>query len=598
MRKWDEEVDVVVVGSGGGGLVAALHAADRGASVLVLERGPLFGGTSAMSGGAIWVPANEHMTAAGISDDPEAALTYLRSTVGVDLDEARARAYVHSGPELLRFVESRTPLRFRPLLGYPDYFCERPGGLPSGRTLGVQPIEAPQSELARRMLEPHPQTRMFFGFDMMDHAHEAPRLFSSGLRDRAWSGKRMLGRVAARSLRLLRSKRRLCVGQAIIAHLLAAAEKRGARLWSQAPAIDLVEEGGRIVGAVVERRGQKRRVHARKAVLLAAGGFERNAELLRAHHPSPTRPTWTAGAPHSYGDAIRMAQGVGAELRLMDSALLAPVVAVPGARAAHIIAIEKGMPGAVVVDSEGKRFADESLPFPAFAQAMRDHTADPSTQGQAAPAYVIVDTGFRRRYPLGPILPSFMQPDWAARRVFDMGLIHRADSLPQLAAKLGLAAATLTATIERWNGHAATGDDPDFGRGRTVMAKFYGDAGTPHRNLGPLTKAPFYAMPIYPGNLGTLGGVAVDADGRALRPDGTTIDGLFAVGNCAAPLVGRVYPASGLTLGPAMVFAHRAMAAALTDTQAQNQRTQRPRESFMSRASIACDANSTPTACS
>lgn len=559
MDTWTHETDLVVVGSGAGGLTGALFAAEAGGEAIVLEKGPQIGGCSAMSGGALWVPCNDFLPALGVHDTPELALQYLTESTRGEVPAERLEAYVAASPELMRGLAD-IGIPFQALEGYPDYDHKAAGALPSGRTLGVCSFDgrALGPELAR-LRPPHPQTRIV-GDGVMEWAHEAPRFVSAGLRARLFAARRWL-RSAARRPRIRRWGRdpHLTMGQALIGRLLLALRDRQVPVWTDSGVTELVVEDGRVVGVVA---GGARRIRARRGVLLASGGFSRNPELLAAHQVQPARPEWAVSHPQHTGDAIALGTSAGAALELMDSALWAPVSVVPGSDLPYIMALERCLPGSIVVDGTGERFCDESMPFPPFARLLLERGAVPAT--------LVMSARFRRTYPAGAALPGLIRPDRFLPDALRSGYLDRYDTLAELATARGLDADALQRTATRFDGFARTGVDEDFGRGSGWLARFYGDpAWGPNPCMAPLGAGPFYALDLFPGSLGTLGGLRCDTDGAVLDEQGEPIAGLYATGNCASPIAGRAYPASGLTLGPAMAFAFLAAAHALAQPLAR-----------------------------
>jgi 3-oxosteroid 1-dehydrogenase len=549
---WDHSFDFLVMGSGAGGLTGALFARDLGGDVLVVEKGPHFGGTSAMSGGAIWVPCNHFLPELGVEDNRELALQYLTNSTRGEVDRARLEAYVDHAPTMVKELEERSHVKFQPLVGYPDYDDHMEGALPSGRTLGAVPWHAKYLGAAFGELHPcHPQTNLL-GSSLLEHAHEAPLLMSTALRSRmvsAWRLARSIGRIPSSWVH--GRDPFLTMGQALMARLRASLIERKVPLWLKATITELVTEHGGVVGAVVERDGTKKRVEVRRGVLLASGGFCRDPELIAKHQRQPAKVEWASSNLENTGGAVHLCESVGAAFEFMDSALWAPVSVVPGQELPYLIVLERCLPGSLIVDEAGKRFADESLPFPEFAKTMLD------IGERVIPARLIASAAFRLRYILGAALPGMIRPTLSA--ALRDGYLRRYPTLEALAEGEGMEPATVRATVERFNGFARAGVDEDFNRGTRILGRFYGDPTVePNPTMAPLEKGPFYVLDLYPGNIGTLGGPRVDTVGAVLKPDGERIEGLYAVGNCASPLVGRAYPASGATIGPAMAFAYLA----------------------------------------
>jgi len=543
---WDETHDLVVVGSGAGGMTTALAGHDAGCDTVVLERGEHFGGTSSMSGGSVWIPANPLI---GDADDAHDAWRYLRAATRGEVAEDRLRAYLEAGPEMVRWLETRTEVRFDALEKYPDYYPELPGSRPGGRTIEALPY--PVRHLGRevaRLHPPHPQELMMG--KMAVSAREAQRMLTGTLRGRLTALRVMLVywlRFVGR-IRFGRDPR-LALGNALVGRLRRSLLDREVPVRYGARATRLVVEDGSVVGLETDSQ----RIRARRGVVLSAGGFARNVAMREEHQPAPIGDRWTAAAALDEGDAIRMGWEAGAALELMDEAWWAPTTVVPGHPHPYVLVAEKALPGSILVDGNGRRFTNEAAPYLDVVKRMlRGHREGRPT----IPAYLVMDSGHRRSYPCGPLMPRFLEPDRTWSEAVERW-IHRADTLRGVAEKMGIDAEGLERTVAEFDRHAAEGRDPAFGRGDNVYDRYYGDPRVrPNPNLRPLSEAPYYAIEVWPGDLGTKGGLVTDARARVLRADGTVIGGLYATGNCAASVMGRSYPGAGATLGPAMVFGY------------------------------------------
>lgn len=549
---WDQEVDVLVVGSGAGGMTAAVTAADLGAEVLVIEKGARFGGTSASSGGVLWIPGSHLAEAAGRGNTVELAYTYVRGLAGSDCPEARLRALLENGPKMLKYLEDRTEVKYVSTY-YPDYQPQAEGGLMMGRTHDAVPIDGALLGEDLEFLEPPHPANMLFGRYVWNTA-DAAKLIT---RSPGWVGAmwRTLWRYYSDVGQRLKSKRSryLTGGNALVARLKLSMDARKIPLWRNTKLLELVVEDGRVAGAIVEREGKKLRIGARRAVILAAGGFERNAALREKHMPASANPAWSGSQSNNTGDALLAAQAVGADIAMMDSAWRAPAIVVPGEDRSRPNFLERSLPGAIIVNQAGRRYFNESLDYHLAGQAMIDNDrADAGT----SPSYLLFDALFKWRYPMGPVMPIL--PVWIFPKAVREVLI-RANSIPELGAKLGLDPAALSETVARFNANAREGKDPDFHRGDTAYERLFGDPKLkPNPNLMPLEKPPFYAVAIYPGDIGTNGGLLADANAVVQDTDGRPIAGLYAAGNVAASPVGRSYPGGGATLGAAMTFAYLA----------------------------------------
>lgn len=538
MSSWDAEYDLVVVGSGAAALAAAATAPSYGLRTLVLEKARYWGGTTAYSGGGVWIPANPLMLADGVDDSLEAGLEYLETIIG-DVGPASSRerklAFLRHGPELIRFLVDQG-FRWQRTDRYPDYYPDRPGArigrqlepaLFDGRRLG------PWLATLRRPPGAVPVALQIGDFNRLVLARRSPAGFARLVR--------VLGRTAA--WRLAR-RVPLTLGLSLLGQLMQIALRGAVSVWLGSPLRELIVEDGRVLGAAVEREGRPFRVRARAGVLLAAGGFARNAELRRRFQPAGGE--WTSTAGGDTGDAIQAGINAGAAVALMDDAWWGASFLTPAGRAAFCL-WERSLPGSIIVDQAGERFVNESTSYVdvGHAQLERNCTVP------AVPAWLVLDGRHRRRYPFLHLLPGV-----TPRSVVESGFLVRADSLDELAEKTRVDAAGLRRTVERFNRFAASGVDEDFGRGGNVYDNYYGDPRVrPNPNLGPIDRPPFWAARIYPGDIGTKGGLLTDEHARVLREDGSPIEGLYAAGNTAATVMGRTYPGPGGTLGPAIVFA-------------------------------------------
>jgi 3-oxosteroid 1-dehydrogenase len=549
---WNHTVDLLIVGSGAGAMTAAICAHDRGGRPLLIEKTERYGGSSAMSGGSLWIPNNHYMAAAGVSDTPAEALTYLRGVTRGAVPEEKLRVYVETAPVMLEYLTDKSRLRMQAMLTYADYYPEVPGGKPGGRSIEAEHFDARLlGEEFGRMREPALQELVMGRMSMT--ATEAHHLLA---RHPGWM--KLTARIMARYwLDLggrLRSKRDRCLslGNALIGMLRRSLTDRDVPLWLETAARELVTTNGRVTGVVAERAGRTIRIGATKGVLLAAGGFESNDAMRKRYLPNPTDAEWTSGSPGNTGDAIRMGMALGAAVDLMDEAWWGPITVVPGEARARMLVVEKGLPGCILVGKCGQRFVNEASPYIDIVHAMY---AKDSPEAPTVPAYMIFDGTYRRKYPFGPFFQASQQPDWALPKALKRGYLKKAETLGGLAAALGVDAAGLEASVAKMNAYAREGCDPEFRRGESLFDRYYGDENVkPNPCLAPLETPPYYGVVVYPGDLGTKGGLRTDAGARVLTEDGVPIPGLYAIGNCAASVMGRTYPGAGSTMGPAMTF--------------------------------------------
>ena len=547
-----ETVDIIVVGSGAGALTAALTAAINGASVVVLEKAERFGGTSASSGGGLWIPLNHLMLAGGVDDNREDALRYLRALTDGDVDPQVVEAFVDQGPRMLRFLEDNSHVRYEAMLHYADYYQEIPGARPGGRSIDPLPWDA--RELGEVFLEMQPSHVQTTVMGLMGYTNlEGAVLLSKAPGWLKVVAKLALDYVSDIGWRL-RSKRsrRLTMGNALMARLRRSLLDRGVPLHLSTPVRELIREGERVTGVIAENGGQQFRLMARKGVIVGTGGFEHSQAMRERYLPAPTQSNWSAASPTNTGDLHLAAERIGAALHLMDEAWWGPTIVMEGEDRARMLFTERSMPGCIMVNRTARRFFNESVAYTTAVQAM--YTADDGGTPNL-PAWAIFDARYRRNYPFGPLLPGGMYLDWLQPSRVRNRFLQSAPTLQALAAKLGLDGHALSATVTRFNGFAQSGTDEDFHRGENSYDLMYGDVRLgPNPCLASIAEAPFYAVQVYPGDIGTKGGILTNADACALDTEGRVIPGLYAIGNCSASSMGRYYPGAGATLGPAMTF--------------------------------------------
>ncbi|MFF0559388.1 FAD-dependent oxidoreductase [Streptomyces sp. NPDC004266] len=539
--QWDHTYDVVVVGSGAAGMAAAITARLRGLTALVVEKTDVYGGSTALSGGAIWVPNNFHLDAAGLGDTPEKARAYLDATVGDRVPAERKDAYVTHGPQMVREFHDRTAVRFVYTPGYSDYYPERLGGYPQGRSVEPQIFDF-------RKLGPEQRATMrraglpTYGLTITSKDFRQLNMVA-----RTWAGRRTAVKVGAQAVGAkLTGKELLSLGEALIARMRHSLDALGADLWLSAPLTGLVEEDGRVTGVRITRDGRELGIRATGGVVLASGGFSHDQRLREKHLPAPTSTEWSSASDGQTGDALEPAVALGAATDLMDRVWGAPSVVPPEGRPFFLVA-DRGVPGMVIVNAVGERYANEAAPYHEFVDAMYANDRPGAT---TVPSWLILDATARARYIFMGLFPgqAFPKP-W-----LESGFVRKAATVEELAGRIGVAPERLRATVDRFNGFARAGRDEDFHRGDSVYDRYYGDPTLPNPNLAPLEKGPYFAIPVHPGDIGTKGGLVTDATARVLREDGTPIDGLYASGNVSSAVMGETYPGPGATIGPAMTF--------------------------------------------
>lgn len=540
-EQWDDTYDVVVVGTGVAALSAAITAGDAGLSVLMLESTDRWGGSSAMSGGGLWLPNNPLMRRAGVGDSREEALSYLEATVG-DVGAATSRvrkeAFVDNVEGFMALAE-RLGIQFTRAPDYPDYYPERTGGK-IGRAVEVEPFDV-------RKIGPWWETSRG-----QDGVPAPVKTDDFWLLARAWStpdglmrGARVVGRVL---WSVARGRKEVGMGGALTAALLEVALRQGTAVWLSAPVEELFVHDGRVDGVRVSRDGGPRHVKALRGVVLAGGGFDHRTEWREKYHG--VDGTASSGAPGNLGGPIQVAQQIGAAVELMDDAWWgASVPPVGPAGAAGFLVSERSMPFTIIVDAAGERFANESESYVDLGHHMLAHAK--TVPGSF---WMISDARHARRY-----LRSYALDPKTNKAAAEAGVAVKAPSLRALAGKIGVDETRLIAAVDRFNGFARSGVDQDFGRGNSAYDRYYGDPLVrPNPNLGTIEKGPFTALRVVAGDLGTKGGILTDEHARVLREDGTVIAGLYSSGNNSASVMGHTYPGAGSTLGPAAVFGYLA----------------------------------------
>ncbi|BBY92963.1 3-ketosteroid-delta-1-dehydrogenase [Mycobacterium gallinarum] len=552
---FDHTVDVLVIGSGGGGMTAALAADAFGLDTLVVEKSPQFGGSTALSGGGIWVPGAPSQREAGYVPDPDGVFEYLQRITSGLVSDARLRAYVDSAPEMMEFLERHSRwFEFVWKPGYADYYPELPGGSELGSTINVPAIDLRElGDEEQNLLRPLALAPKGIWFAPKDL-----RLFYQVRQN--WRGKAVLVKLIWRMFRArVFGDRMAAIGQSLAARMRLALKEHDIPLWLSAPMTELITDvDGTVTGAVVERNGQAQRIGARHGVILAAGGFDHDMEWRRQHLPVLEKD-WSFGNPASMGDGIRAGEKVGGSTDLLDEAWWFPAMCWPDGRLQFMLN-ERMMPSQFVVNGEGKRFINEAAPYMDFAHAM----IEGHNSGVAhIPCWLVTDIRSFHRYVVGGHLPIPKVPfapvptGWKVPKAWlESGVVLEANSFEELATKIGAPPAQLRATADRFNELARKGHDDDFNRGDSAYDNYYGDPTLPNPNLYPLGKPPYYAFQIILGDLGTSGGLRTDEYARVLRSDDSFVKGLYAVGNTSAAVMGRSYAGAGATIGPAMTFGY------------------------------------------
>ena len=548
-----EAYDVVVIGAGAGGMTAAAVAAAEGLSVLLIEKTEFIGGTTAWSGGMVWIPVNARMKHAGIDDSLSNAADYLASTVPETENADLRDAFLARGPEAVEYLEANTEVRLQPVKTYPDYYPEKPGATAGGRVL--EPVTFDGARLGAnfgRLRPPLPEFTLFGG--MMVNRLDIPHLRKFGRSFR--STLRSMRLVSEYALQRLRARRgtTLHLGNALAARLYASLLARNVDIWFGATVEHLLTEGDAIRGVRVVDRSGSRPIVARKGVVLATGGFSHDAGLRARFFPGAAGAV-SAAAPGGSGDGLHAAIAAGAS---MNTRVASPAYWVPASlfqRAdgsqgvfPHTVT-DRAKPGVIAVNASGRRFVNEALSYHEFVLAMLRDGNDTTNRS----FHLVCDRRFLWTYGLGRIRPFTLH----LGRYIKSGELIEAPSIDALADLIGVETSALSTTMDKYNAHARVGLDPEFGRGTSIYQRHLGDAGhSPNPCVAPIEQAPFYALRIYPADLGTAIGLATDCHARVLRNNGTVIAGLYACGNDMGSIMNGNYPGPGITLGPALTFGY------------------------------------------
>lgn len=553
MSAFDETYDFVVVGSGGGSMCAGLVARTAGKSVLVIEKTGLIGGTTARSGGVMWIPNNQFMKRDGVPDSFEQATAYLDSVVGDHNDTPgatrdRRKTYLTEGPRMVDFLVDNG-IRLNRVSYWPDYYDERPGGSELGRTVVAELFNLNELGAWKKKLRPN-------FIPMMSTLDEMLKL---RFLKQSWESKKIALKVGLRTVAAkLTGKNWVTAGAALQGRMLQAALKAGVDFLTDAPVKELIEDNGKVVGVITQKDGKPYRLGARLGVLVNAGGFAKNQAMRDKYIPG-TQTNWSLTAEGDTGEMILEMMRHGAAIAQMEEMVGNQIAIPPGEEDAAIKPVVQGVtasPHCILVDQSGVRYMNEGGSYMAYCRGMLErHREVP-----AVPSWAIFDSQYIRTYMLANTMPGAKKPaSW-----FEQGFLRKADTIDQLARDIGVPADALKATVDRFNGFVEKGTDDDFHRGERAYDRWLGDKyDKTNASLGTIVEGPFYAMQVLPGDVGTYGGVVTDTQARVLREDGSVIPGLYATGISTASVMGRAYPGAGASVGPSFVWGFVAAKSAL-----------------------------------
>ncbi|WP_298290549.1 FAD-dependent oxidoreductase [Novosphingobium sp.] len=555
MNTYDETFDFAVVGSGGGSMCSALVMRQAGKSVVVLEKTGLIGGTTARSGGVMWIPNNRFMKRDGVADSFEQATTYLDAVVGNRNDAPgtspeRRRAYVAEGAEMVDFLVEKG-IRLNRVDYWPDYYDDAPGGSEQGRTVVAELFNVNELGPWKHKLRPN-------FISMMSTLDEMLKL---RFIKQSWASKKIAARIVLRTIGAkLTGKHYVTAGAALQGRMLQASLKAGVELRTESPVSELIVEDGVVRGVVTLKDGRPWRIGTRLGVLVNAGGFAKN-QAMRDQYIPGTSTNWSLTAEGDTGEMIREMMRHGAAIGQMEEMVGNQIVIPPGMEDVEIKPVVQGVtasPHAILVDQTGVRYMNESGSYMSYCQGMLKR----NEVTHAVPSWAIMDSQFMAKYMLANTMPGAKKPaSW-----FDTGFLKKADSVEELAALTRIPPEALRATIDRFNGFVMNGRDEDFHRGERAYDRWLGDVFAPNASLGTIEKGPFYAVEVLPGDVGTYGGVVTDSKARVLREDGSIITGLYATGISTASSMGRCYPGAGASVGPSFVWGYVAAKSALADS--------------------------------
>jgi 3-oxosteroid 1-dehydrogenase len=551
----EAEYDLVIVGSGGGAIPAALVAKQQGKSAVILEKMDKVGGSTSFSGGVLWIPNHPLLAEAGVADSYEQGRAYLDAVVDYDgpaVTAARKHAFLKAGPRMIDALRQWGMKLRRPNDTWPDYYDNLPGGLPQGRSIMAEPFNLHElGDWEDRLALYAPMAKLPLGTD------EFPTMF---LMKRNMAGKLKAAKMGWLMLKDKLTRRQTVTnGAAVQGRMLQIALREGINLRPETPVKGFIVEDGKVVGVIAEHKGQRVEIRARSGVIVNVGGYSHNAEFRAEHARAPAIAENTSANPGDTGELIQSMMDLGAATDCLDTAWWVvtsrntngswPKGAVwhDGTVLPFMHHLDLSLPYSIMVDQDGRRIADEAGAYMEIGERIYGRQAE---TGRAVPAWMIFDARHRKYYPWGAQAPGVTPKEW-----LEDGYMKKAASLHELAALCGIDATGLKAEVTRYNSFCVTGVDQDFGRGSRAFDNAHGDPTIkPNPNMGPIEQGPFYACAIYPSDVGTAGGVVTDEYARVLKPDGAIIPGLYAIGNSTASVFGRCYPGAGASIGAAFTF--------------------------------------------
>jgi 3-oxosteroid 1-dehydrogenase len=546
MSSFDETFDFVVVGSGGGSMCSALVMRKAGKSVLVVEKTPYIGGTSARSGGVMWIPNNRFMKRDGVEDSTDKSITYLEAVSGGRNDTPgstpdRRRTYVEQGTRMVDFLVEQG-IRLNRISYWPDYYDELPGGSRQGRTVVAELFNVNELGPWKDKLRPNFMTMMAPLDEMLKLQHIK----------KSWEAKRLAAKMVLRTaFAKLTGKHYITAGGALQGRMLQATVKAGVEFRTETPVKELLVEDGAVKGIVMLKDGKPCRIGARLGVLVNAGGFSHNQAMRDQYQPG-TQAKWSNTAEGDTGEMIVEMMRHGAAIAQMEEMVGNQMSFPPGTESDAIKPVVQGVtasPHCILVDQSGVRYMNEAGSYMAYCKGMLER----NQEVPAVPSWAIMDSQFMKQYMLAGTMPGSKKPaDW-----FESGFLKKADTIEELAGLIAIDPSALRGSIDRFNGFVAKGHDDDFNRGDRAYDQWLGDPfHDKNPSLGEINEGPFFAMAVVPGDVGTYGGVVTDPKARVLREDGSVIQGLYATGISTASVMGRVYPGAGSSVGPSFVWGY------------------------------------------